>query len=187
MTPDRLRDMTFQRVADWSDARLGLGCFTLARCILWLSATCLATCSLTRNAREGTADSLLNVYFTLCVCAGLLAATGLIAWFEGACADGIRPATIPPLRHWFAVTVAFCFLASSMAMGVAVVAIMARVVAAVGLGDAAARWFLADSVSILGALSWPAGVLFATCAWKRLRRAKQPRRSHATGHVPTVA
>ncbi len=170
--PERIRDATVQRLADWCDATVGVGCFGLARRLL---TTCAATATGTGLVLHGLERSLAattGLYDSLLVSLSLLAASGYLRAVEGRMTSPRTPGVIPLLRHWLPVTLGLGLLgASTCCMGPLTLLCVDLVRA--GRLDADAGWTTIVCAMTMVTLTYPLGILLACCEWRRRPRVRR--------------
>lgn len=164
----RMRDATFQNVADRCDARWGVTCFDLARAAAGVHVVGFAVAG-TMAIVSGKPGTMVGGTLLLCAAAafGVAAVVGgtLLARFERRAASSVVRALVPALRQTRMMVLDALLLAICAACVAGMAASLGWDVANGHRGAASALALLSMMVAVS---QWPVAGLFAACEWKRL-------------------
>lgn len=171
--PDRIRDATFQVVADWVDVNFDVDCFRLARASLCRSMAGLVTlCYLCATSEVPARQASAGIGIALTALQGVCG-TGITAYladFGRRMRSSRARAVIPFARDAYVVAFSLALLAPSTILAFAAVS---RCAGALATGhDTVGGPVMVLAWTFAQATFWmmPGGWLLAGCEWKRLHR-----------------
>ncbi len=169
--PDRIRDATFQVVADWFDATFDIDCFRLARASLCCNMAGLVTlCYLCANSDVPARQASAGIGIALTALQGIVGVgiTAYLADFERRMRSSRARAVIPFARDAYILILSLALLAPSTVLAFAAVSRCAGVL--VTGHDTVGGPVMVLAWTFSQATFWmlPSGWLLAGCEWKRL-------------------